>query len=479
MSELENGFRLSDLLGLLRRRFTILAAAGVLGLVAGAFAFATSPPKYSATARVQVQPLTTDPFADQTPDTQIIDVATEQDLVKSDAVATMVRKKLNLDLEIRALLKKVTVSSKEDSLVLEITFESGTAKGAQDGANAFADAYLEERTNDAQRINKKNLELIDAQIAFTRKSLDDARTSGDDRAIQDFQSTLNELNRIRLTYASTSPDSVGRVVRRAPLPNAVLSKMALGKGVGVFGLFLIAGLGVALLVDRSDSLGGGRRIVAKLLPEANIRLLPQATNAKASHSEIDAAIDRLAIELSAGGAHGKATSVLLVGTRREPPVALAEELASSLSYAGIPALFVLAGSTERELPQARVVASFTDLLEGTSLSGPPALPEVADQPPEASSPPMLTWLRPRGSAEASGLLRQAVVSALVSRASVEGFELVLFVAATPTRSATAAAIGQWVEKTAVIVLDDDSHAVEQTVGSLSEAGARVTEVVWT
>ena len=57
-------------------------------------------------------------------------------------------------------------------------------------------------------------------------------------------------------------------------------------------------------------------------------------------------------------------------------------------------------------------------------------------------------------------------------------EVVFFVAATPTHSAAATALGQWVDKTAIIVLDDDSSAVEQTASAMSEAGAHVTEVVW-
>ncbi len=245
----------------------------------------------------------------------------------------------------------------------------------------------------------------------------------------------------------------GELVRRAALPTAVLSKMALAKGVGVFGLCVLAGFGIALLVDRRDSLGGGRRRVQQLLPGANIRILPTAGNRKASPAEIDAAIDRLAVDLVSGGTRGRAASVLVVGTRVEPPLALAEELASSLTFAGIPALFVLAGSSDRDLRQAQVVTSFTDLITGPSITGPASLPAEAGA--VSVSAPTVTWLRPRGSAEASGLLRRAVVEALITRAGREGFEAVVFVAATPTLNAAGAALGQWVAKTSVVVEDDD------------------------
>ena len=126
MSELESGFRISDVTGLVRRRFTILAAALVLGVVLGAIAFSTSESTFSATSRVQVKQIATNPL-DPTSDTEVVDIATEQDLVKSDAVADAVRKELGLSIDNRTLLRKVTVSSKEESLVLEITYLSTDA----------------------------------------------------------------------------------------------------------------------------------------------------------------------------------------------------------------------------------------------------------------------------------------------------------------------------------------------------------------
>ncbi|HEX2577162.1 MAG TPA: hypothetical protein VHK88_12490, partial [Aquihabitans sp.] len=373
----------------------------------------------------------------------------------------------------------------------ELTVESGSAERARDTANAVAEAYEASREADAQgRVDRRvarldeeldaaNAALSEATDALAATSSGTPERTRAQAAVQEAQQASAELTRTRTAYSNLDTEGVVDIVRLAPLPDAVLSKMALGKGVGVFGLFVLAGLGVALLVDRRDSMGGGRRKVEQLAPGANIRLLPTATGRKAGPAEIDAAIDRLAVDLAGGGSRGRATSVLVAGTRMEPPVALAEELASSLTFAGIPALFVLAGASERELRQAHVVVSFTDLITGPSITGPASLPDVAGRSGVGVSAPTVTWLRPRGSAEASGLLRRAVVEALISRAGREGFEAVVFVAATPTRNAAAAALGQWVAKTAVIVEDDDGQAVEQAVAALREADVQITEVVWT
>src|SRR5690606_39118858 len=128
---------------------------------------------------------------------------------------------------------------------------------------------------------------------------------------------------------------------------------------------------------------------------------------------------RLAVELVSGGTTGNPSSVLIIGAGMEPPVAVAEELASSLAFAGIPALFVLAGNSDRQLRSAHVVASFADLVtSGASVAGPAGLPAQAGEG-TLSGGPTVTWLRPKGSAEAAGLLRRAVVDSLVTRAGRE------------------------------------------------------------
>ena len=488
MSDLERGFRLSEITGILRRRAPIVIVAGVIGLILGAMVFVSTPSKYSATARVLVEDVRFDD-APTSGGGQKTDLSTEEDLVKSDAVGDAVRKELNLPGDNRSVFQKVTVTTKEGSEVLEITFLSSSANGARNGANAVAKAYLAARQADAEATQAKKLDALQPQIDEATQTLNAAnealantesgspeRTQAQTTA-QQAQQALNALNADRQAVAAVDTTATGKLVRSAPTPSAALSKKALAMAVGVFGLCLLGGFGVALVIDRRDSRGGGRRRVEQLLPGVNIRIMPTASDRKASPAEVDAAIDRLAVELASGGQRGRASSVLVVGTQLEPPVALAEELASSLTFAGIPALFVLAGTSERTLPHAQVVTSFTDLITGPSVTGPASLPEVAGS--GSTSAPLVTWLRPRGSAEASGLLRRAVVEALVTRAGREGFEAVVFVAPTPVRNAAAAALGQWVAKTAVIVDHDESQAVETTVEALIEADVRITEVVWT
>ena len=89
MSELETGFRIGDVIAMIKRRWTIVVGASVLGLIAGYLVFASAPTTFSATARVQVMPVTLDQFATDAR-TAEVDIQTEKDLVKSDAVADAV-----------------------------------------------------------------------------------------------------------------------------------------------------------------------------------------------------------------------------------------------------------------------------------------------------------------------------------------------------------------------------------------------------
>ena len=413
--------------------------------------------------------------------------------MKSDPVADYVRKQLGLTGENRAILSHVIVSvdplAKSD--VMAITFTSDTADEAQQGANAVASGYLSTRKASAKATADGAIEKATRDLTTAQANLKDANAAVDasqpstperqqaQAAAQSAQSAVTTLQASKAQLQQFDPDTVGIFFRKASLPAASASKKAMGMGVGVFGLFVFAGLGAAWFMDRRDGLGGGRRRIEQVLPGANVRIMPGAEGTSATPAEVDTAIDRLAVELVAGGLPGNASSVLIIGAGMEPPVALAEELASSLAFAGIPALFVLAGSTDRDLRHAHAVASFADLVaSGASLAGPAGLPAKAGEQPLTAGP-LVTWLRPKGSAEAAGLLRRAVVDSLVTKAGRDRYEAVVFVAPAPARTAAGTALGQWVGRTALVVGADERSEAEAAAVALAEADVRVTEVVWT
>lgn len=490
MSELESGFKIGEVVAMVVRRWPVVVGFSVVGLIAGYLVYASAPTTYSATARVQVLPFD-DAFSDAKG--AEVDMSTERDLVKSDAVAEAIRKQVGLDGENRAILSHITVVTDPEgnSDVMAITFDGDTAKETQAGANAAAAGYLSQRKASAKATADKALANLQDDLTSAQQAVSEAtaavnaapsgsveRTQAQ-AALQAATSRQAQVLAQQTKIRQFDPDAVGTITRTASVADPVTSKMALGKAVGIFGLFVLAGLAVAWLLDRRDGLGGGRRRVEQLLPNANIRVMPGAQGGHATPAEVDTAIDRLAVELVAGGTPGNASSVLIIGAGMEPPVALAEELASSLAFAGIPALFVLAGSTDRQLRSAHTVASFADLVtSGASVAGPAGLPSQAGEQ-ALSSGPMVSWLRPKGSPEAAGLLRRAVVDSLVTRAGRERFEAVVFVAPSPSRTAAGSALGQWVGRTALVIGPDERSQAEAAAQSLAGADVRVTEVVWT
>ena len=491
MSELETGFRIGDVIAMIVRRWPVVVGAAVLGLIAGYLVYAAAPTTYSATSRVQVQPFG-DAFSSDGKVAEV-NMGTEKDLVKTDAVADAIRAKLGLEGENRAILSRITVliDPEGNSDVMAITFEGDTAKQTQDGANAAAEGYLNARKTAAKATADAANARLTEELTTASQQLEEAtaavnatqpgtveRTQAQARA-QAAASAVTQLQNQQTKINQFDPNAVGTITRKASLPAPVTSKMALGKAVGVFGLFVLGGIAAAWLLDRRDGLGGGRRRIEAIVPNANIRVMPGAEGGHATPAEIDTAIDRLAVELVAGGTPGNPSSVLIIGAGMEPPVALAEELASSLAFAGIPALFVLAGSTDRQLRSAHTVPSFADLVtSGASVAGPAGLPAQAGEP-ALTSGPTVTWLRPKGSPEAAGLLRRAVVDSLVTRAGRERFEAVVFVAPSPSRTAAGSALGQWVGRTALVIAPDERSQAEAAATALAEADVRVTEVVWT
>ena len=91
MTELESGFRVNDVVGIVKRRSAIILASSAVGLLLGYLVFASAPPKYSATSRVQVKTLIQNPLDPGPKDTQKLDVGTEHHLVKSDAMGDAMR----------------------------------------------------------------------------------------------------------------------------------------------------------------------------------------------------------------------------------------------------------------------------------------------------------------------------------------------------------------------------------------------------
>ena len=489
MSELETGFRLGEVMAMIRRQFLVVGASFLVGIIVGYVLFASAPTKYSATARVEVGP---DPMATTANGSPVPpSMETEKDLVKlSDAVANAVRQQLKLAVDNKTIRGNITVALTDKSTVMQITYVATSADEARRAADAVAQAYLDNRRLTITQARDNQVSALTGTLNALKATANAKRvaaaatkpgTAAGVQAAADLAQAASAVTVAQGKLDSSTaidPTTSGRFTTHASLPAAVTSKKALAEGAGAFGIVVVLGILLAWMLDRRRTLGSDRRRIELLLPTASMRVMPGAEGPPGSPAEHDTAIDRLAVELVAGATGGRARSVLVIGAGDEPPVSLGEELASSLAFAGIPTLFVLAGTSDRELRHAQVVGSFADLLQGPSVTGQASLPERAGAAATTAAP-TVSWLRPRGSAESSGLLRRVVVEALVSRAGRERFEAVVFVAAAPSRTAAGTALGQWVDRTALVVDRKDRSRAEDAATALIGADVAVTEVVWT
>jgi capsular polysaccharide biosynthesis protein len=133
-------------LAVLRRRkwSLILITALVVGSTM-AFSFRQTP-VYASTAKVLVKPISASQLV---AGNVIVNLDTESGLVTSPAVAKIAAETLPGNEAVYQLISHVSVSAPANTQFLDITFTDPSPQRAQQGAQAFAEAYIEFRRQQA------------------------------------------------------------------------------------------------------------------------------------------------------------------------------------------------------------------------------------------------------------------------------------------------------------------------------------------
>ncbi len=132
-----------------RRRWRAVVALVVLGAVAGTLV-ATRSVTYSSTAAILVTPLQNNPYAADVRRDDI-NIETEAQLVQSESVAVLARRRLGNGPSVEQLRASVDVEVPASTEVLRVTYSAKSPDGARRGAQAFVDSYLEFRGERAKR----------------------------------------------------------------------------------------------------------------------------------------------------------------------------------------------------------------------------------------------------------------------------------------------------------------------------------------
>lgn len=257
---------LRDYWHIIRRKWRPIVLLLVLGAAAGAGYSVVRGPSYAATAQVVVQPVTQAPLNQTTQATSQVNMSTEQAIAQSGpviqrAAATLKIPVSRLQADVSGRLSvAVPASTLTTSNVLQITWQSGSRPAAQQGANAFAEAYLSYRHQELAAQIAALQSTLQQQTSSLRKQISQlsgqlAQTNSDTTRqvltlrLNELSSQLNTAD-TQLAALPTYNDSGGSVI---PAVNGKAS--GFGRSVlVVIGLILglLLGLVLAFIWDLAD-----------------------------------------------------------------------------------------------------------------------------------------------------------------------------------------------------------------------------------
>jgi capsular exopolysaccharide synthesis family protein len=261
------------------RKWLILAVTVAVMGVALFFSFQQTP-IYVSEAQVLVQPVVLNPEAPTLGET--LNLETESQIAASTQVAQLAA--TNLGQENPALLLKgLSVDVQPDTEILVFTYAHPAQEEARVRAQAFADAYLQNRIEAAQNRIKAADELAQDRITILREQLKQA----EDRLAAD---PTNEafIDRVRqldafiyqqtlLAAANPANLNVGYVLFPADLPTSPASPNHKSTGAIALIAGLALGVGLAFLRERLDDRIGGRSDLEANVDAAVLAVVPRVT----------------------------------------------------------------------------------------------------------------------------------------------------------------------------------------------------------
>ena len=311
----------------------IVAGALAIALVASIAYLVVAPSTYEAEADLLVQPVPAeDPvlnslglLRESTDATR--DVETVAALVETESVAARVREGLGLQVSTRSLLEDVEAEPVANSNLVAITAQSTDPSQARDLANAFSQAYIDERTEELQA-------LIEQRLPAARERADaiPSGTVASDTAFAEV-STLETL--------SEGQDPTAKAEIEATTPENPVSPRPLLTLVGALLAGLVIGIGGAFATQAID-----RRLrdESQLRRRYGIPILARVPRERGGDAPLDpTALSAPTLEayrtlrsaiMPRGARHGS-TSILVTGASpSEGKTTTALNLAYALSLAG-------------------------------------------------------------------------------------------------------------------------------------------------
>lgn len=225
-------------LSTLRRRWSTVVLAVLIGALAGAAFAQAAPQRYSATATIVVTPVVSNPMTGNRED---VNIRTEQEILRSREVARRAADTLGLPGDGSELRADVEVAAPLGSQILEVTMSADTPELAIDGANAIATAYLDLRRDVAAEVTERYLANVDQQIEDLLAEPPTTMTDG----------LIEQLTMQRSSVALTDPEP-GRIIGAATPPPSASGPGLLTTVAGAAMAGFLLGIAAAVLRERLD-----------------------------------------------------------------------------------------------------------------------------------------------------------------------------------------------------------------------------------
>jgi capsular exopolysaccharide synthesis family protein len=334
-----------------RHKWLILVVAASVTLLVAIYSY-SRPSVYESTAQFLVRPTLVQPLQPNPFDT--VSLPTEMQLVTSAQVADIARQTIGGTLQ--DALDGVSVTNPANTQILDISYSAHSPAEAQQGAQAFANAYHDYKQQQAidtinaysatirTRISELDgqIEDLDAQMALLDPNSPEHLSAAERRNNADStRLTLqNQVNQV----ATLSADP-GQVVEDALRPTSPVSpKHKMDLALGLL-LGLIAGVVLASLRDQARDRIQGPPLVARSLDAPILGSIPRThrllvgtahlASVDEPHGQAAEAYRTLRTNLLAVCRESKAKTILITSARQgEGKTSTAANLAVALAQAG-------------------------------------------------------------------------------------------------------------------------------------------------
>jgi capsular polysaccharide biosynthesis protein len=250
-------------IGRIRRYWWLALLGAILGAGAGTLYTSAIAKQYTATTTLVVYPPPQQAVVIGSRLNSSVNMDNELQFVQSVEVAEAAAKLLKVSTDLTVLESQVTATVPPNTSVIDIAFAAGTPEKARQGSHAFAEAYIQVRTDAAAADVAVQSEGITTQIAANEKQLAlyTAQLAALPSTSKDFQYAASQTKvlennigslQARLSPLTTTDTTAGAIINDAQLPTSPSKPIPpLYLGAGIFA-GLVFGLALAVLAARTD-----------------------------------------------------------------------------------------------------------------------------------------------------------------------------------------------------------------------------------